>query len=900
MKIFLTSAVCIALTILQTVCLKASDAPANLTVCDFLKNPLGQNLTDLRFNWQIPTTQEGSAQSAYRIVVFDPEKSGDEALWDSGKVESDKSVFVAYEGKELKSRQVALWKVKIWDENGRESDWSENAKFELGLLNNSDWQASWISSSKTPTPARGETQASVPPTYFRKTFELAKEVESARLYTACRGIFKIYINGEEVNNDYLSTGWTDYNKRIQSDTTDATKLLKPGKNAICAIVCDGWYSGRLAWADRRNFYGTKPELLCQLELKFKDGTRQVIASGADWKNSEGALKFASLYDGEEYDENFEKKNWNAPDFDDSDWQNANVSKLSDTPKIEPRRDTPVKVMMELPAISVKESGEGSFIFDFGQNLVGVAAIKIPAKKGMKIRLNFAEMLNKDGSLYTQNYRTARSQDEYVCARDGTVEWAPQFTFHGFRYMQISGLPADAKAELDWAKAKVIYNDLSLSGTFECSKPKVNALQHCIQWGQRGNFVSIPTDCPQRDERLGWTADAQVFLPTAAFNMDVSAFFFKWLQDLRDSQTPDGRFPHVSPDILGGGGSAAWSDGGVVCPWELYLAYGDEKVLRDNFEAMKKWVNYQKNTAKDLIRPANGFGDWLQPNGKGPGDCDCPKDLIGTAYFARCAEIVSKSAKILGFDEDAKAYAELARQVKEAYKKRFVEPDLRLKSDSQTAYLLTLAFDMLDEKDRTKVFEHLLKAIERSNFHLNTGFVGTPLINPVLTRFGRSDIAYRLLNNETYPSWLYPINQGATTMWERWNSYSHEKGFGNASMNSFNHYAYGAVGQWLYKDVAGLWYDETSPGYKNIIFAPKLGGGLTYARATKQTPYGLATSHWKIEGKDFIWEIQVPANSTANLTLPEGLESTTINLEPLPSRVAKLKSGSYEIRAKLRD
>lgn len=886
--------------VLCCVSLGASISPTNLSICNFLKSPLGRNLEDLRFNWQLPSAAEGDSQIAYRIAVFDAEHPEDEPLWDSGKVESAESVFIPYRGKELKSRQAALWKVKIWDENGRESDWSEFAKFELGLLNNSDWRASWISSSKTPTPMRGETQASVPPTYFRKTFELTKEVESARLYAACRGIFKIYINGEEINGDYLSTGWTDYNKRIQSDTTDTTKLLKPGKNAICAIVCDGWYSGRLAWSNRRNFYGIKPELLCQLEVKFKDGTRQVITSGADWKNSEGAIKFASLYDGEEYDENLEKENWNATDFDDSDWQNANVSKLGDTPKIEPRRDPPVKAMMELPAISVKKSGEGSFIFDFGQNLVGVAEIRIPAKKGMKIKLNFAEMLNKDGSLYTQNYRSARSQDEYTCARDGTLEWAPKFTFHGFRYMQISGLPADAKPELSWAKAKVIYNDMPLSGTFECSNTKINALQHCIQWGQRGNFISIPTDCPQRDERLGWTADAQIFLPTAAFNMDVSAFFFKWLQDLRDSQTPDGRFPHVSPDVLNDGGSASWADAGVICPWELYLAYGDEKVLRDNFMAMKKWVDYQKNTARDLIRPADGFGDWLQPNGKAPWECDCPKDLIGTAYFAHSAEIVSKTATILGFDEDAKAYAKLAKEVKEAYKNRFVEPNLKLKSDSQTAYLLTLAFDMLEEKDRAKVFEHLLKAIEKADFHLNTGFVGTPLINPVLTRFGRSDIAYRLLNNETYPSWLYPINQGATTMWERWNSYSHEKGFGDAGMNSFNHYAYGAIGQWLYKDVAGLWHDENAPGYKNIIFAPKLGGGLTYARATKQTPYGLAMSHWEIDGKDFIWKVQVPANSTASLALPEGLGNATINSKPLPNRVAKLKSGSYEIRAKLKD
>ena len=892
--------------------------PHAATVGESFVNPVGYSLEDLSFSWKLDASGRNVKQTAYQIeVAASPEKFGVNPLWDSGKVVSDKSVKVPYGGAPLKSRDRLYWRVRYWDGNGAVSEWSDTNFFEAGLLDNSEWKGKWIFSPEPrvkcvrdivrPTIKRKSVGDYVSPTHFRKEIDLQKGVASVRLYVASRGIFNFFINGKKVGNDFWGTGWTDYAKRIQTNTYDVTDMVRRGKNTFGAIVADGWYSGRIGWKyNKRGYYGDRPELLAQIEITFKDGSGIVVPTDESWKYSYGPIVMSDIYDGEVYDATKEMPDWNKDGFDDSSWKVPATKNVEKSPLLEPRRNQPIVVKDVLHSISIKKAAKGTYIFDLGQNMVGWARIKIPAQKGDKIKIRYAEMLNKDGTLYTDNYRSALSEDHYTAKGSfSREEWEPSFTYHGFRYVELSGISENVTPQLDWVDGIVLYNDMPQTGSFFCSKPKINILQNNIQWGQRGNFFSTPTDCPQRDERLGWTGDAQVFCPTAAFNMDVNGFFAKWTLDLADTIKSGGAPAHVAPAVVDGNGSAAWSDAIVICPWEIYMAFADKKILKNNYAAMKSWIEYMKKESDGLIRPAKGFGDWLQPGAKTPGAAKAPKDLIGTAYFVRCCDIMENVAKILGRDADAKYFASLAKDVRKAYNKAYVSADGTVKCDCQTSYLLTLGFDIAPEYMQQKIFDKLVKSLESTNNYLETGFVGTQLLNPVLTRFGRIDLAYKLFNNEGYPSWIYPINQGATTMWERWNSYSHEKGFGEVGMNSFNHYAYGAIGQWMYKDIAGIWYDSKNPGYKNILFAPKPGGGFTFANASHETPYGHASSSWKISDGVMEWTVVIPPNATGELTFPtKNIKTIRINGHPVTDgsltyvdgfpTLKNLGSGTYDI------
>lgn len=914
----------------------AVSKPVETTVGEFYKNPLGYNLEGLSFSWKLPV-RNGISQTAYRIVVASsPELLDKSPVWDSGKVPSSQSVKVDYKGRAFASREKAYYKVKYWDENGAESDWSDIGEFETGLLSNSDWSAQWISADekverRKETRYKGKKPREVilggdKPAYMRKEFESEGEIAKARLYVASLGIFQCYINGEKVGRDFWGTGWTDYDIRVQSNTYDITDLIRSGHNTVGVLLGGGWYTGRMGWSLNSCNYGDNPKFLAQLEITYADGTKKTVATDSSWKWSRGAIVAADIYDGEDYDARLEQRGWNdtytrssfknlwglfanTEKFDDSAWKRVKSEPLGKTPLVEPRRSQPVVVKDTLYPVSVREIAGGTYIFDLGQNIVGWAKIKVPSARDRKITIRFAEMLNLDGTMYTENYRTARSIDTYICGEDGTAEYEPSLTFHGFRYVEISGLPDGVEASKDWVEGKVVYSDLDLIGSFVCSEAKINRLQSNIQWGQRCNFFSVPTDCPQRDERMGWLGDAQVFAPTAAFNMNIDAFFNKWLLDVRDGTSPNGAYPDIAPkrNTLGGWfkniGRAAWADAGVICPWEIYLAYGDKKILRDNYAAMKKWLAFLVSSSHNYTRGEVGYGDWIQPYAP-LGKSDTSKGLIGTAYFVRDADILSKVASILGHEADAKHFADIAAKVRAAFCEKYLKPNGVVENDCQTSYLLALAFDILPENVRPQAFENLVKTIKRANMHLRTGFVGTPLLNPVLSKFGRSDIAYQLLFTETYPSWLYPINQGATTMWERWNSFSLEEGFGDVNMNSFNHYAYGAIGQWLYKDVAGLWHDESAAGYKNIIFAPQPSPRMSFASATQQTPYGAASSSWKRSDGVLEWNVVIPPNATGTLKIPTSLpESVRINGESLAKNtplengkpiLENVKSGSYRI------
>jgi len=892
----------------------ASEKPLDLRVCENLKNPVGYTLDTPSFSWKLPS----GAQTAYRVqVVSDPEHFaltdvdlGRIAIWDSGKVESSRSVNVPFFRK-MASQERLYWRVKYWGESGDESEWSQVAFFEAGLEEGLDGK--WISSPYKPKitmptlRVNGKIMNKPPktqvrPTYFRREFSLPKEVKRARMYVASLGFFQAYLNGEKVGDDFLGTGWTDYHARVQTNAYDITDSLRKGANAVGALLGDGWYAGTIGWR-HKGVYGDIPAIKIYIDVEFVDGTTFSLKTDGDWKASYGAVQSADIYMGEKCDLNFEMRGWNAPKFDDSLWAKAAVDLVSPPKEENPRRNTPIRAMNVLKPISVKKIAEGAYIFDFGQNMVGFPRARLKAPKGAKITLRYAEMLNPDGTLYTENYRFAASRDEIVSA-GGKFEWTPLLTFHGFRYVEVSGLKY--APGLDALEGVVLHNDMAPTGGFECSNEDVNKLQRCIIWGQKSNFVSVPTDCPQRDERLGWTGDATAFAPTAAFNMDVAAFYAKWSLDMRDAQRRDGNMPFICPDILGGiNGGPCWGDAIVVIPYETYLAFGDKKILADNYAAMKKWVDYQLSTAKDFIRPEIGFGDWLQPNAKKMTG-DTPKSLIATAYFAYTAGVVAECAKLLGKKEDAASYAKLSEDVKKAFNARFVKPDGLVESDAQTAYALPLNLGVILPEMREKVFAKFVEKMERDNFTLSTGFVGTPHLNLALSKFGRSDIAYKLLLNKNYPSWLYPITQGATTMWERWNSYTHETGFGDANMNSFNHYAYGAVGQWLYKDVGGLWH--AAPGYSKILFAPSPTRSLSSASVWHETPYGTASSSWTLEGDNFDWTIKIPPNSEGIVICKTELPDTVLVGGNPPQNASKtpegyptftLKSGTHKISFKIK-
>ena len=509
-------------------------------------------------------------------------------------------------------------------------------------------------------------------------------------------------------------------------------------------------------------------------------------------------------------------------------------------------------------------------------MVGWAKLKIPVEKNRTVTIRFAEMLNKNGTLYTANYRSAKSVDYYTPAVTGTIEWEPTFTFHGFRYVELSGLRAGSEPAKDWVKGVVLHSDLARIGTFESSHSKLNKLQSNITWGQRGNFLDIPTDCPQRDERLGWTGDAQAFCPAAMFNYDCHAFWKSWLRSMRDDQFDDGRVPHVIPDALKAAGSPGWMDAATMIPWEVYVRTGDKEVLADNYQMMERLIGWYRSQSKNgLIPKIGGFGDWLQPYSETRGDTSKP--LLGTAFYAYGAQILANSARVLGKTADAEKYAAEAASVKNSFANHYFDADDKLQNapETQTSYILAIAFDLIPDERKQGVARHLVRMVGESDGHLRTGFLGTPYITQVLDRMGQSKLAYSVLFKETYPSWFFSINQGATTMWERWNSYSHAEGFGPVGMNSFNHYAYGAVGQFMYERIAGLAPSPEHPGYKHFHVRPLIGGPLTSARAELETGYGKAVSGWDLTGDTLTMEVVVPPNTTATIEFPNGRKSEIV-------------------------
>lgn len=859
--------------------------------CEHLVNPLGLTIANPRLSWLVEDAPESSWQQAYQIQVAshpDRLRSGQPDLWDSGKVSSRQSVFIPYGGQTLGSRQRVFWAVRTWNENDRPLPWSKIAYWEMGLLEPGDWRGKWIGRSN-PT-----SELSPPCPFLRKGFFIDQPVRRGRLYISARGVFEAWLNNDRVGEDYLTPGWTEYPKRLEYSVYNITKWLKEGENALGVILGDGWYCGTLLFQNQRAHYGDEASLLAQMVLDYEDGSCEVIATDDTWKLAEGPLVRSDLYHGEIYDAQKELADWTSPGYEDSDWHTVEVLQAYGG-KLVGKTAPPVRVIEELAPKAIVEQSPGIRILDLGQNMVGIYRLRIAgATRGQQIQLRFGEMLQEDGSLYTANLRKAKATDTYVCRGGGEEVYLPRFTFHGFRYVEISGYPGTLNA--DAFAGLVLHTDMEPTGKFECSDPLVNQLQSNIVWGQKGNFLDIPTDCPQRDERLGWTGDAQVFLSTACFNFNVAGFFSRWLEDMSLAQFEDGAITDVVPAVMATSrlanaadlevcrsrqGNAAWADAAVICPWVLYQRYGDTGILESSWSMMCGWIEYQRATSKDLIRPETSYGDWLAVDAEAPGEAPTPSDLIGTAYFAHTTGLMAGIAGLLGKTREAEQYGELHNAVLAAFNRKYVDETGRIAGDTQTAYLLSLAFDLLPKVQEEYAVNRLVELIEQADDHLSTGFVGTPLLCPVLSRYGRTDVAYRLLMRKSYPGWLYTVLNGATTMWERWNSWTEEEGFGAVGMNSFNHYAYGAIGQWLYATVGGIDVHPDCPGFEKILIQPQPGGGLTYAKAELKTPYGWVKSYWRIENAVFYLDVTVPANSSALVTLPSGnFYEALVNAESL--------------------
>lgn len=705
-------------------------------------------------------------------------------------------------------------------------------------------------------------------------------VESASLTISAFGLYEAEINGRAVSQDVFAPGWTDYHQRVQFQVHDVTSLLGEGENAIGVMLGDGWYCGFVAWQDRQ-VYGERPWLLAQLTVRLQDGSEVKISSDDSWKVRSGPVLESDLLMGEVHDARLDLGAWSGPTYDDSCW----LSVIQGDPHPEcllvPRLGPPVRRIEEVSPVSIRDfpdgQGQRGVVIDFGQNFSGRVRIRVKCARGTTLRLRYAEILDEAGNLYTDNLRSARATDFYTCHGQEGETWEPRFTFHGFRYMDIIGL-----AEEDFFEATgiVLHSVMEKTGSFACSNPLLNQLQSNILWGQKSNFLEVPTDCPQRDERLGWTGDAQVFIRTAAFNMDVRRFFTKWMQDVRDAQRPSGAIPVVAPmpgflrHIPFEDGGPAWSDATIICPWTVYLCYGDQQILRDHYESMQRYVDFMtRERSKDFIRSHSdvdswgGFGDWLALDGSGRLEGNTPKDLIGTAFYACDVAIMADVAEVLGHLDDAASYRKLWQSIATAFQKRFITPDGLLAGGTQTAYVLALQFGLVPEKAQASCARELVRLIERNSWHLATGFVGTPYLLDVLEKHGHLNVAYRLLEQETFPSWLFSVRNGATTIWERWNGWTPGGGMQDKSMNSFNHYAYGAVGAWMYETVAGLSLDPGHPGYRHVIFRPRPGGTLTWAEATLETIFGLVGIRWELAGNTLSVKATVPEGTRATLKLP---------------------------------
>ncbi len=887
--------------------------------CEYLVDPLAVDTPRPRLSWELEAADpaaRGLVQTGYEISVTtapSPAAPSESAMWSSGKVTSAETNQIVYAGQPLAPRQRVYWRVRVWDNRGVVSAWSEPAMWSAGLPGEHDWgSAKWIGDA-TPAPKEGFDK--LPSPMLRREFSAAadgKHIERATVYATALGLYELRLNGQRVGDHALAPEWTDYTKRVQYQAYDVTALVRAGPNCIGAILGDGWYAGKigLSWivpkGPPRAIYGRQPRLLVRLDIRYTDGTEMTVVSDDSWHSTiEGPIRDNDILDGETYDARREMAGWDAPGFDAAAWKPA-VAVAAPSARIVAQPNEPIRVTRELKPITITEPKPGVYVFDMGQNMVGCCRARLRGKAGSTVTMRHAEALNPDGTIYTANLRAAAQTDRYTPRSDGEEAYEPRFTYHGFRYVELTGLAA--KPALDAIVGLVANSSASEVSTFECSDLMVNRLWQNILWTQRGNLVGVPTDCPQRDERCGWMGDILAFAPTACVNMDMAAFFTKWVPDTRDAQAADGRFADFSPQPFDPNarfsGVPAWGDAGVFVPWVAYQTYGDTRILADQFDAAVRWIEYIHSKNPDLLwthSRGNDYGDWLNADtlklqGWPAKGAEVPKHVFATMFFFRSTQSVSEMARVLGKPAEAKKYADLAEAIRQAFVKAYISPEGVLEGDTQAGYALALHFGLIPEPLQAAATARMVERFKPYDGQISTGFHSTLPLMAQLSARGHNDDAYRLLLNRKMPSWGYEVDHGATTVWERWDGWVEGRGFQDPGMNSLAHYAIGAVGEWMISDMLGI--RAAAPGFASITIEPHPGPGISRARGTYRSIRGPIECGWEQTKGRLTLRASIPPNTTASVLLPARgevlLDGKPIASEPAVS-TGPAKDGRVPVR-----
>lgn len=890
--------------------------------CEYKNNPLTVDTKTPRFSWQLHSDRMNIYQDAWQIVV----KKEEEVVWDSGRQESKKTYGIRYSGKALESKTEYCYLVTAWDNQGEST--TETAKFETVLLDKSEWSGKFIEPDKLPSLeenpldfAKGKWMEFVikmmsgeqaepvdfdklmeslpaqpyhPAVMMHKKFVLRGQIQKARLYMTANGIYEFQINGKCASNVQLAPEFTSYDKLLKYQVYDVTHSLLKGENAIGVTIADGWYKGKIALG-KGNDYGDNPALLMELHVIYADGSKECICSDENFLYSyDGTVRYADLFTGEKHDGRMKIESFASVKMDTSKWKPVNVIDY-DYENLEVQTNESIKTVAELEVKEILITPQGDTVIDFGQNFAGHLKVVMQGKTGTEVTFEHTEELDKDGNFtYPFSNSTREQKDVYALSGNGEEIFEPRFTYHGFRYVRIKGL--EGKWKKEQFKGIVISSDNEISGSFQCSNEKFNRLQQNIMWSQISNTIGIPTDCPTR-EKAGWTGDVVVYGKTACFNQNMYKFFEEWLKSIRLEQLPDGQVLNIVPMIksyvhMSHGGSLGWGDAVITLPWQLYQIYGDKQILEENYEAMSAWINFVEKSAYEQLPPEASemsgrhlenqhylintgfhFGDWLVPsvaNADGFADGAASSFLTGhtvsTALFASMTDIMKEVNELLEYHEKAKHYEILGIRVREAFEEEYLMDDGKLKNDLQGLYVLALQMNMVENQKRELLLKRLTELVEANNNCMDTGFMSVPYILDVFSENGKKDMAYKLLYQNQCPSWLYQVEHGATTMWESWNAIKLD---GKRDGCSFNHYAFGCVGNWMYNNILGI--KNTSIGFEEISICPDIECGLEWVKGHYDCIHGRISVEWRLEGSKVIAEVDVPVNVTAQLKIGNELK-----------------------------
>ncbi len=851
-----------------------SDVIINTLTTENQAEPEGINGTQPHLSWIMESSTRGQKQNAYQVLVASSQDLLDQDkgdLWNSKKQKSDQSILVKYAGKELQSGMNCYWKVRIWDKDGHVSPWSSTAHWSMGLLKPGDWKAEWIGIDSTfaGEDATGQFRK-LAARYLRKDFEVTRQVKKAVVYISGLGLYELHLNGQRTGNRVLAPGATDYTKTVFYNTYDVTSQLVPGHNAIGVILGNGrYFAMRKDEPFLMQNYGF-PRLLMQLDIEYADGTHQIIPSDPSWKLTvKGPITENNEFDGEKYDARLEMPGWDRAGFDAVNWMDARPVKGPEG-KLTGQINEPIRVTGHIKPLSVKQIKPGVYIYDMGQNMVGWVSLTATGKPGVKVTMRFAENLKPDGNLYLANIRSAKVTDTYIFNNDSVVNWQPRFTYHGFRYVELSGLAS--KPDLSTINGCVVNNDLASNGSFVCSDTMINRIYTNAMWGIRGNYRSFPTDCPQRDERMGWLGDRATGCRGESYIFNNGSLYQKWLGDMRDAQNAQGSIPDVCPAYWAMyNDNVTWDGTGIMVMDMLLNQYGNVPAIAENYNAMKKWVFYMVNKyGSNGLMPRDTYGDWCMP----PENLDMIHSqdpsritagtLLGTSFFYHDLKLMQGFAKLLGKPDDETRFDTLSAKMKTAFNETFFVPSENYYGNNTvTANILSIAFGLVPKDKEEAVFNNAVKSIETQyHGHIPVGLIGIMYLQRILTDCGRADIAMRFATETTYPSWGYMVKNGATTIWELWNGNT-----ANPAMNSGNHVMLlGDLIIWMHEYLAGI--RPAEPGFKSLVMKPLVGEGVTFVKASHNSPYGRVVSEWKMDGNNnFSWDIQIPVNTTAHVFIP---------------------------------